>query len=107
MAEYSIIAGNYRRAQEILQALIRKNPEDRNAILALADLNRAEHEFIKADCRYESLGARNDNKTASLHLAKSLAIQKRFCEAEAICRMVVQETPKDPEAKPTAWDHFG
>ena len=97
-AEFDIVAGNYRHAEEILQELLCENSEDRQAALSLADAERAQQEFLKADARYEALGARRGDRVASLHLAESLLLQKRFCEAEHFCCEVLREDPKDTEA---------
>ena len=97
-AEYDIIAGNYRHGEQILGSLLRENPADRDAALALADLERAQQEFLKADCRYASLGAGRGNAAATIHLAESLLLQKRFREAECCCRRVLYETPDDAVA---------
>ena len=94
-AEFDIVAGNYRHAEEVLQGLLNENPKDRQAALSLADTERAQQEFLKADARYEALGARKGDRTAALHLAESLVLQKRFGEAAYYCREVLSEAPED------------
>ncbi|MGD9126636.1 MAG: tetratricopeptide repeat protein [Planctomycetia bacterium] len=98
VAEAGIIAGKYRQSHEILEKLLRENSRDRTAAMAMADLNRAQHEFVKADCGYWHLGAEQGDQAAALHLARSLAIQKRSRDAESLCRTVLQQDPNDADA---------
>ena len=97
-SEFDIIAGNYRRAETTLGCLLDEKPGDREAALSMADLERAQQEFLKADARYECLGAKTGNKVASLHLAESLLLQKRFCEAESHCCEVLRGDPENVNA---------
>ncbi len=96
--ERDTIAGNYFRAHSILDQLLQENPKDTQASLALADLNRAAHEFIKADCLYQAAGATADNSMAGEHYAMSLFLESRYCEAEALCHYVLVPDPKNVNA---------
>lgn len=93
--ERDTIVGNYLRAHQILDRLLEENPDDSRALMAIADLNRAENEFIKADARYRAYGADADNSAAGRQLAVSLFLQYRYCDAERLCRRLLATDPTD------------
>jgi predicted Zn-dependent protease len=95
VAERDTIAGNYLRAKQFLGRLLAENPKDRRTSLALADLNRAENEFIKADARYVAEGATSGNSLAARHYAVSLYLQRRYADAECVSRQVLAADPTD------------
>ncbi len=98
VSERDTIVGDYDDGHRILARLIDDNPDDRQAMMALADLNRAQNEFIKADAIYAALGAGKNNSAADLHLAMSLYLQRRYGRAEQICRYLVAGDPANAEA---------
>ncbi|MHB8971174.1 MAG: tetratricopeptide repeat protein [Pirellulaceae bacterium] len=93
--ERDTVTGNYLRGHQILGRLCQEQPADRQTALALADLDRAENEFIKADARYQTEGATAQNSLAGQHYALSLYLQRRYCEAESVCRHVLARDPAD------------
>ena len=93
--ERDTIAGNYLRAYRILDRLLQENPDDNRASMAMADLDRAENDFIKADTRYRAEGATANNAAAAQHLAVSLYLQCRYAETECACRRVLDLDPAD------------
>ncbi len=93
--ERDTITGNYLRARQILDQLLRENPDDKRASMALADLERSEDEFIKADQRYCAEGAADNSSLAGQHYAVSLFLQHRYCEAEQVCQHVLYLDPED------------
>jgi len=95
LAERDTITGNYLRAHQTLGGLIEENPNDLRASMALADLDRAGDEFIKADARYQAEGATAHNPTVAGHYAISLYLQRRYCEAEYACREILALDPAD------------
>jgi predicted Zn-dependent protease len=97
VVERDTITGDYLNAHRMLARLLQENPEDRQASLALADLDRAENEFIKADSRYLADGATRDNSVAARHFALSLYLQRRFGDAERVCRNLLASDPADVE----------
>lgn len=96
-AERDTIVGDYRDGQATLARLLQETPQDRQASMALADLDRAENEFIKADARYSAEDAAKNNSVAGRHLALSLYLQCRYCDAERACRELLAADPKDAE----------
>jgi predicted Zn-dependent protease len=98
VVERDTITGDYLNAHRILARLLQENPEDRQASMALADLDRAENEFVKADSRYLADGATKDNSVAARHFALSLYLQRRFGDAERVCRNLLVSDPADVEA---------
>jgi tetratricopeptide (TPR) repeat protein len=97
-AERDTIVGDYRRARGTLDELLQENPDDHRASMALADLHRAENEFIKADVRYMGEGATANNTVAGRHYATSLYLQCRYEDAECVCRQVLALDPADTGA---------
>jgi len=95
VAERNIILGNYRHAHEILERLLEENPDDRQAAITAADLDRAENEFLKADALYLAEGAAGSNSVAGRHYAMSLFLQQRYNEAERQCRKLLSGDPVD------------
>jgi predicted Zn-dependent protease len=98
LAERDTIAGNYLRARQTLDRLLTDNSNDRRTSLALADLNRAEDEFIKADARYAAEGASSGNSLVARHYAVSLFLQRRYGDAESVSRQVLAADPNDAVA---------
>ena len=92
--ERDTITGNYLRAHQILHRLLAENPDDERASMALGDLDRAENDFLKADCRYWANGAGGDDAAADGHLALSLLLQDRYCEAEQVARDRASHRPR-------------
>jgi predicted Zn-dependent protease len=101
VVERDTIAGNYLRATQILTRLLEENPNDLQASFAMADLHRAENEFIKADAQYIAEGANADNSLAGRHYAISLYLQRRYGDAERMCRRVLSLDPTDAKAAMT------
>jgi predicted Zn-dependent protease len=95
VSERDTIAGNYCRARQVLAGLLRDDPGDRQASMAMADLNRAENEFIKADTRYLAQGADAGDSMTERHYSVSLYLQCRYCDAERACREVLELDPTD------------
>ena len=98
LAERDTIAGDYLRAQKTLVRLIAENASDRRASIALADLDRARNEFLKADARYQAEGATADNTPAARQYALSLYLQRRYAPAEELVRRLVALDPTDSGA---------
>ena len=96
--ERDTIVGDYFHAHAILRRLLQENPDDRQAAIALADLYRAENEFIKADAWYLNEGAAGNNSVAARHFAMSLFLQRRYRDAECVCRRLLASDPSDSEA---------
>lgn len=96
--ERDTIVGDYLHGLMVLSRLLQENPDDRQAALALADLYRAENEFIKADIWYLRGGAAEKNSVAARHFALSLFLQRRYCDAERVCRRLLASDPSDSEA---------
>ncbi len=97
LVERNIILGNYRHAHEILDQLLEENPDDRQAAVTLADLHRAENEFIKADAIYLAQDAVANNSVAGRHYALSLFLQNRYCNARRQCEHLLSIDPADAE----------
>jgi predicted Zn-dependent protease len=95
--EWDIIVGDYFHGHAILNQLLQENPEDRQASMAMADLDRAENEFIKADARYQANDIDKKNSVAARHFALSLYLQRRYRTAEKICQNLLADDPKDSE----------
>lgn len=98
LAERDTIVGDYLRGHATLARLLQENREDRQALMALADLDRAENEFIKADARYSAENATKGSSVADRHYALSLYLQRRFGAAECICRQLLASDLSDAEA---------
>ena len=98
VVERDTITGNYLQAEQMLDRLLQDNPDDRQASMALADLYRAENEFIKADTLYLAEGATTDDPLAGRHYALSLYLQRRYTAAEKMCCHVLAMNPEDTRA---------
>ena len=94
--EYDTIVGQFVEAETKLNELIEENKKDQRAAMALADLLQTQREFIKADMRYDELGASDNDSVAILHLARSLTLQHRYCEAEQMVLRELKEIDDDP-----------
>lgn len=99
VAERDTIVGGYYRGQTLLRRLLAEDSGDRQASIALADLDRAENEFVKADARYLAENAESDNPVAARHFALSLYLQRRYCDAERICRNLLAHDPENSEVR--------
>ena len=99
VAERDTILGGYCRGQTILRRLLWEDPGDRQASIALADLDRAENEFIKADARYLAENAESENPVAGRHFALSLYLQRRYGDAERVCRNLLAHDPDNAEVR--------
>jgi predicted Zn-dependent protease len=97
VAERDTIVGGYARGRCILRRLLDENRDDRQAAMALADLHRAENEFVKADTRYLAEKATSGNSAAARHYAMSLYLQRRYPDAEQMCCNLLARDPKDTE----------
>ena len=99
VVERDTIVGDYLRATQLLRGLLEENPADRRASFALADLQRAQNEFVKADTRYLAEGATAGNSLAERHYAVSLYLERRYPSAEYTSRLVLSVDPEDDRTR--------
>ena len=98
-AEYHQLVGEYLDAKEIYQDFLRRNEEDFEVRLSLAELYEFIREDEKAKAEYLKIppGAR-PARLARVGVASTLTTQRRFPDAVMWCKQLLAEKPDDGAA---------
>ena len=98
-AEYHQLVGEYLDAKEIYRTFLRRNEEDYEVRLSLAQLYEFIREDEKAKAQYCKIppGALQARK-ARIGVASTLTTQRYFAEAVDVCKRLLAEKPDDGAA---------
>jgi tetratricopeptide (TPR) repeat protein len=95
-AEYHQLVGEYLEARQIYQELLRRNPSDHEARVALAALYEFIREDEKAKAEYAKIPADAAlGRRARLGIVSTLTAQRRFAEAVELAKQLAAAAPTD------------